>query len=555
MRRSAQTGKRVPPLHKPLGRTGLYLRLSRDDEKEGESLSIENQRAILREYAEKNGGTIVGEYTDDGWSGTNFDRPAVKRLLEDAKEGKIDTVVVKDLSRFGRNYIQVGQYIDYIFPAYGIRFIALADNVDTADRTSAGMDMMPIMNVFNEWHAANTSKKIRAVLESNWHRGKYTNWAYPYGYKAGTDENRTAIIDEDAARVVRRIFDLRLQGHSARAIARILTDEGIPNPTAYYTRLDGKKSERNASPYWSPKTICDILKDETYLGTLTQHRTARLSYKNRQVLLVPQSEHIVKENAHEAIVDRETFEKVQAIFDGVSRGRSDKAKKVHPLSGLLFCADCGKKMKFKSSGKSQKDGDGRYVCRTYTELGKKYCTSHSICEKQIESVVLQDIRSMLGRIEPEEKRIKEHFFAERAKRGCKDRLSYEKELRTLQDRLAQLEKLIESAFEEKVLGDLPESVCKDLCRKYQAEKDRAEGKIAAIGKLLETGQSADEEAEEYVARYKNYARCGELTREMCLQLIEFITVGERPKENEPRQIHIYYKFLPIGTRTEQRQKK
>ena len=162
---------------KQLNRTGLYLRLSRDDEKAGESMSIENQRTILRKFVSENDGTIADEYIDDGWSGTDFDRPGVKRLLDDAKDGKIDTIVVKDLSRFGRNYIQVGQYIDYIFPAYGIRFIALSDNVDTAERGSAGMDMMPIMNVFNEWHAANTSKKIRAVLEANWRQGKYTNLA------------------------------------------------------------------------------------------------------------------------------------------------------------------------------------------------------------------------------------------------------------------------------------------------------------------------------------------------------------------------------------------
>ena len=165
----------------PLGRTGIYMRLSRDDEKAGESMSIENQRAMLLRYVAENGGTVAGEYADDGWSGTDFERPGVARLLEDAKEGKIDTIIVKDRSRFGRNYIRVGQYIDYIFPAYGIRFIALADNVDTADRSGVGMDMMPIMNVFNEWHAANTSKKIRAVLESNWRAGKYTNWAYPSG--------------------------------------------------------------------------------------------------------------------------------------------------------------------------------------------------------------------------------------------------------------------------------------------------------------------------------------------------------------------------------------
>lgn len=214
-----------------LNRTGIYLRLSRDDAKAGESMSIENQRMILEKYVAEHGGIIVDEYVDDGWSGTDFRRPGVERLLSDAKAGKLDTILVKDLSRFGRNYIQVGQYIDYIFPAYGIWFLALSDHVDTADRASAGMDMMPIMNVFNEWHAANTSKKIRAVLEANWRKGKYTNWAYPFGYKAGKDENRTAVIDEEAATVVRRIFEMRIQGYSAQAIARTLTVTRSPGRT------------------------------------------------------------------------------------------------------------------------------------------------------------------------------------------------------------------------------------------------------------------------------------------------------------------------------------
>ena len=524
-----------------MNRTALYLRLSRDDEKAGESLSIENQRTILRRFVQENGGTVVGEYIDDGWSGTDFERPAVKRLFEDAKNGKIDTIVVKDLSRFGRNYIQVGQYIDYIFPAYGIRFIALSDNVDTADRTSAGMDMMPIMNVFNEWHAAHTSKKIRAVLEANWRKGKYTNWAYPYGYRAGTDENRTAIIDEEAAGVVRRIYDMRLQGNSARTIARTLTDEGIPNPAAHYTRLDGKKSERRGSPWWSPKTVADILRDETYIGTLTQHRTARFSYKNHRVLPVPDDEHIKKENAHEAIISREVFERVQAIGKGVSRGKTDKEKKVHPLSGLLFCADCGKKLKYKSAG-NRKSACNGYQCRTYTDLGKKYCTSHTISERQIEKIVLQDIRSMLGEVKVDEERAKEHFLSERAKRGHSNRLSCETELLSLTDRLSELDKLIQAAFEDRVLGDLPESVCRDLCEKYQAEKDNTADKIAKIERRLSKEQNRGEEAEAYLSRLKKYARCEELTREICLQLIEFIVVGEKTDNDAPRELHIYYKL-------------
>ena len=533
-----------------LNRTALYLRLSRDDEKAGESMSIENQRIILRKFVEENGGIIADEYIDDGWSGTDFERPGVKRLLDDAKDGKIDTIVVKDLSRFGRNYIQVGQYIDYIFPAYGIRFIALSDNVDTADRTSAGMDMMPIMNVFNEWHAANTSKKIRAVLEAKWQAGKYTNWAYPYGYKASTVENRTAVIDEEAAKIVQRIYDMRLQGNSVRTIARALTDEGIPNPTAYYTRLDGKKSNRQGSPYWSPKTVSDILKDSTYIGTLTQHRTTRFSYKNHQVLNVPQNEQIVRENAHEAIVDRDVWDKVQAINEGNARGRTDKANRVHPLSGLLVCADCGKKLKGKSAGSNK---SYMYSCRTYVDLGKKYCTSHAISERLIESIVLQDIRAMLGEVELNEGRAKEHFLRERSKQGEQNRLSDEKQLRTLKGRLAELDKLIQSAFEEKVLGNLPESMCKSLFEKYQAEKESVQRQINMLEERIAAVNEMDAEVEEYIARLKRYANCEELTREMCLQLIEFITIGERPSDDTPREIHIYYKFISSQTLADYRE--
>ena len=523
-----------------LNRTGLYLRLSRDDEKAGESLSIENQRIILRKFADENGGMIVNEYIDDGFSGTDFERPAVKQLLEDAKDGKIDTILVKDLSRFGRNYIQVGQYIDYIFPAYGIRFIAISDNIDTAERGSTSMDMMPIMNVFNEWHAANTSKKIRAVLEAKWQAGKYTNWAYPYGYKAGTDENRTAVIDEIAAKIVRRIYDMRLQGNSARTIARVLSDEGIPNPTSYYIRLDGKMSDRQGPPYWSPKTVSDILKNQTYIGTLTQHRTTRFSYKNHKVLNVPQNEQIVKENAHEAIISKDVWEKVQAINNGNSRGRTDKENRVHPLSGLLVCADCGKKLKGKSGGR---DKSFIFSCRTYVDLGKKYCTSHSVSEKLIESIVLQDIRSMLGNVEIDEKKAKEYFLHEKIRCGEQNRLSDEKQLRTLKGRLLELDKLIQSAFEEKVFGNLPESICKSLCEKYQLEKDGTEKQIAELEKRLSEADNIDAEVEEYITRLKCYAKCEELTREMCLQLIEFITVGEKPQDDSPRQIHIYYKLI------------
>ena len=519
-----------------LNKIGIYMRLSRDDDKSGESMSIENQRIILRRYAGEHGGEIVQEYADDGYSGTDFERPAVKRMLQDAQSGKINTIIVKDLSRFGRNYIQVGQYIDYIFPAYGIRFIALNDNVDTADRTSAAMDMMPIMNVFNEWHASNTSKKIRAVLEASQRSGKYTNWTYPYGYKAGENEKRSAVIDEAAAEVVRRIYDLRLQGNSARTIAILLTDEGVPNPAMHYTKQDGSKRDGYCSARWSAKTVRWILSNPTYLGNTVQHKTTRVSYKNHKVVNLPQSDWIINANAHKAIISKEVWDKVQATYKG-ARGRSDKSDRVHALSGLMVCGDCGKKLKFKSA----KSGNC-FVCRTYSDLGKKYCTPHRIAENLIESVVLDDIRSLLNAVEIDEEKAKERFSRERAKRCEQSRYSDEKQLKANLNRLAELDKFIQIAFEERVSGKMPESVCVNLCQKYQSEKESLRQITGVIEKRLAETDNTDGDAEEYFKRIKRYANGEKLTREMCLQIIDFITVGEKNAENGEREVNIYYKF-------------
>lgn len=519
------------------------MRLSKDDDKAGESMSIDHQRTILRNYAEEHCGNIVDEYIDDGWSGTNFDRPDVKRLLEDARAGKIDTIIVKDLSRFGRNYIQVGQYIDYIFPAYGIRFIALNDNVDTADRSSTAMDMMPIMNVFNEWHAANTSKKIRAVLEASQRSGKYTNWNYPYGYKAGTDGNRTAVIDEEAAEVVRRIFDLRLQGNSARTISRILTDEGIPNPATYFTRLDGGKWDRRCSSCWNPETVRRLLSNPVYIGHTVQHKTTTVSYKNHKVVNIPESERIVNENAHKPIIRREIWDRVQATYK-TARGRADKSDKVHALSGLIVCPDCGKKFKFKSA----KDIHGCFVCRTYVNLGKKYCSSHRITEKTLESLVLDDIRSLLQSVEIDETKVKERFLRELSKHSGQSRCSDEKQLKANKKRLIEIDKLIQSAFEEKVLGNIPESVSVGLYEKYLTEREAVQKNINELEKRLAETNKDDEDAEEYIRKLKRCVNCEVLTREMCLLLIDCITVGEKVSDNEEREIHIRYKFMNAETR-------
>lgn len=262
---------------------GIYVRLSQEDERAGESLSIENQKKMLTEYVSQQiGWNLVEICEDDGYSGTTFDRPGIKKLLADAMSGKIDLILVKDLSRFGRNYIEVGQYIDYIFPSSNIRFIALSDNVDTLDRNSTAMDMMPIMNLFNEWHAANTSKKIRAVMVANAKQGKYHAPIAAYGYLVSDTDDRRPVIDENTALNVRRIFKMRSEGASSPQIAKALNADKIITPSDYtYQRL-GKPNPYVSTHLWSAGMVRDILNNPIYTGSVVNQKHTTISYKNHK---------------------------------------------------------------------------------------------------------------------------------------------------------------------------------------------------------------------------------------------------------------------------------
>ena len=277
---------------------GLYYRLSQEDERQGESVSIDNQRTILRKYAEERGFEIHDEYIDDGVSGTTFQRPEVQRLLDDAKTGVINTIIVKDLSRFGRNYIEVGQYVDYVFPAFGIRFIAIQDNVDTENRDSGAMEMMPIMNIFNEWHAANTSKKIRAVWKAKAKEGVFHGKKATYGYIKGTDEKRTFIIDEETAPIVRRIFEMYASGISPRRISEILNEENVPCPGQYAFEKLGHKGKPGDRRLWGQITIASMLKNIVYIGHMPQLMSTSISYKNHKRFKKDQSEWVVVRAYH-----------------------------------------------------------------------------------------------------------------------------------------------------------------------------------------------------------------------------------------------------------------
>ena len=522
---------------------GLYLRLSQEDERQGESISIDNQRTILRKYAEDHGFQIYDEYIDDGVSGTTFQRPEVQRLLDDAKTGIINTIIVKDLSRFGRNYIEVGQYVDYVFPAFRIRFIAIQDNIDTENRDSNAMEMMPIINIFNEWHAANTSKKIKAVRRSNAKEGIYTAKKASYGYKMGTDKKRTPVIDEETAPVVRRIFKLYASGTSPMKIAEILNLEGIPSPAAYAYTKTGQKPKPNVMGLWTAVTIRETLNKIIYIGHMPQLRWTSLSYKNHKRFRKDESEWTVVYNNHAPIISQELWDRVQERKKSVAQGRKTKVGHTHPLSGFLICADCGNKMKLCTSV-SHSTGKRFYHfdCGHHIRYGKAYCFSHYIAASILEEIVLDDVREMAQRIVLDEKTIREDFIRHNAELTDKAVKSAKKELQIKRKRTEELSRLMQVAYEDRLKGKMPEDICIGFIQKYSDEQKKLEAEIKELEEKLTETTNTIQSADEFIRNIKKYLEAPELTREMCYELLDRIIISGSPNTTgKEREIDIVYK--------------
>lgn len=525
---------------------GIYVRLSQEDMRAGESLSIEHQKLILTKYVREQGWNLVDTYVDDGFSGTDFNRPSVQRLLSDAQTGRINLIICKDLSRFGRNYIEVGQYIDYIFPLHNIRFIALNDNVDTANRDSNAMEMMPVINLFNEWHASSTSKKIKAVNLANAKAGKYTCANAAYGYTKADDEKHTPIIDPEAAEVVRRIFKLRSQGMSPRAIGDQLNAENIPIPPDYRCQKKGIVNTKYTRHLWTQVQIRQILDNPIYLGKLAMMRVTSVSYKNHKKVRKDPSEWVVTEDTHEAIISQELWDKVREAEKAVSHGKRDGKGVTQPLSGMLFCPDCGYKMKAAGRKRTLKSGElireCYYNCSSYVLHGKELCSTHYISQKQIEAVIIADIRSMAELVVKDEQTARAAFLSKKEQQTSRQSKADIKKLNDSKHRLAELENLMQSVYEDKVMGKIPEHICVSFLEKYEAEQQELRAVIADLEERLSAEKQDREDVEEFIRRLKKYVDVQTLTRELGLELIEYVTVGAYTP-NEPREINIYYKFL------------
>ena len=531
---------------------GIYVRLSQEDMRAGESLSIENQKLILTKYVKEQGWNLIDIYVDDGFSGTDFNRPGVQRLLDDAKDGKINLIICKDLSRFGRNYIEVGRYVDYIFPSYNIRFIALNDNVDTASKDSSALDMMPIVNLFNEWHAASTSKKIKAVLLANAKAGKYRSSNAAYGYeKDMSDDKRTPIVDPYSSQIVKRIFEMRAQGMPPKKISSILNDEHVLLPSDYHYQKIGKPNPRITNHLWGNYQVKSILSNPIYLGHMAQMRTKRISYKNHKSVRVDPEDWVIIKNNHEPIITQELWDKVREIEASVSQGKRSKKGVTAPLSGLMYCADCGFKMRQctnnttnGSKKKPRKYYRQNYNCGTYVTAGKRGCNSHYIKMTVIEDLILDDIRSM-AKLTIDEKSAKQMFMAKKMKEHNAKVSGDTKRLNEIRTRLAELDKIMQTLYEDRVLGKIAEDVCSNFLDKYQAEKNMLEEELSGLMESINSLSKDEQDVDEFIRRLKKYANAETLTREMALELIEYVTVDEFAKDR-PRDIHIYYKLLDKG---------
>ena len=368
----------------------LYIRLSKEDESEGPSQSVTNQLSLLNEYARQHGLTVYDAYIDDGWSGTNFDRPAFQRLLRDIEQKKVNMVVTKDLSRLGRDYIQTGYYMERYFPEHRVRYISLLDGIDTGVESSAN-DITPFRALLNDLYAKDISKKIKSVKRDKQRKGQFIGGKALYGYQLHPTEKNRIVVDDAAARVVRRMFRLALEGESCRGIAQRLNEERIPPPSVYAGLTLARKGAY--SGLWSSERVCATLRNETYLGHMVQGRSARVSYKSSQCLRRERDEWIVVENTHEPLVSRETYETVQRLLE--SRRHTRSRSHDFPLKGLIVCHECGHPLSVLC--RSDRQGAQRlfFICRTHQRFTQSSaCSPHCVAERAVMDALTARLREL-----------------------------------------------------------------------------------------------------------------------------------------------------------------
>ena len=523
--------------------TALYPRLSHEDELQGESNSISNQKRILETYAKQNGFSNLRWYTDDGYSGANFQRPGFQAMLADIEAGKVGTVIVKDMSRLGRNYLQVGMYTEMIFPQKGVRFIAINDGVDSAQGEN---DFAPLRNIFNEWLVRDTSKKIKAVKRSKGMSGKPITSKPVYGYLMDEDEN--FIIDEEAAPVVRQIYSLCLAGNGPTKIARMLTEQQIPTPGTLEYRRTG--STRRYHPgyecKWATNTVVHLLENREYTGCLVNFKTEKPSYKLKHSIENPPEKQAVFENHHEPIIDRETWERVQELRK--QRKRPNRYDEVGLFSGILFCADCGSVM-YQQRYQTDKRKQDCYICGSYKKRTAD-CTAHFIRTDLLTAGVLSNLRKVTSYAAKHEARFMKLLIEQNEDGDRRRNAAKKKELEAAEKRIAELSAIFKRLYEDSVTGRISDERFTELSADYEAEHKELKERAARLREELSKAQEATANAEKFMNVVRRHTTIEELTPTLLREFVEKIVVhesvaldGKRRGKLRRQEIEIYYSFV------------
>ena len=513
---------------------GLYIRLSKEDESEGPSQSVQNQESLLREFVQQHRLSVYDTYIDDGWSGTNFDRPAFQRMIADIEAKKVNMVITKDLSRLGRDYILTGHYMERYFPEHRVRYISLLDGIDTGVDSTAN-DITPFRAIMNDMYAKDISKKIKSVKRDKQRKGQFIGGKPVYGYKMHPTEKNKIVIDEEVAPIVRRIFALALSGMSCRNIATLLNQEGVPTPATYA----GLPVAR-PGPYtglWSSERISDMLQNETYIGNMVQGRSVKISYKSKKCLKQNPANWVVVEGTHEPLVDRETFQKVRMLVN--SRRHTQSRTYDFLLKGLIFCHECGYPLTVLNRKNSKGEDVLYFVCRTYQRFTKAgVCTCHSIKEKTVTDVVIAKVREVCqAYLNPDELLP----VAQEAVENARKQSSLETELQALQSKIDSLTANLDRMYTDRLSGLLPEADFQRIFGRIKLEREQMEEKRQELELRQKSPVRSEDRARELVQRFIETA--GE-SRELLVSLIE------RVELTEDKEIIIKFRFAQLDETAE-----
>ena len=542
--------------------TALYERLSRDDEQAGESNSILNQKKYLEEYARQHGLRNIRHFYDDGYSGVSFNRPGFAALLEEIEAGRVENLLVKDLSRLGRNYLQVGYYTEILFPKKGVRFIAVNNNVDSANPTDN--DFTPFLNIMNEYYAKDTSNKIKAVFKSRMKDGLRCSGSIPYGYKRTNGDKQTLVVDEPAAEIVRKIFRLASQGVGVTAIAEMLTEEKVLIPSAYAAKYSPENCRHKAliDPCrWSATTVGYILDRQEYLGHTVLGKSICENFKTKQRRAAAPDELMIFPDTHEAIIDQDTWNMARKLRVQ-KKPRAANGTYSHRLSGLVYCADCGSRMGFispdaKRSGKHY-DSDSAFQCGNYRNQNSE-CVSHFIKTSALEAAILQAIKAVSKYVIENEAEFVDQLKAVWNESRSRSAANGQQELDEAKTRMAELDARIQQLYDSAISGLLPERQAQRMIQQYDEEQLVLEKRVEELQGQIQQEEVEQIDTSRFIALVNRYRDCEELTDTTLYAFIDRVEVhqatGGRTVYRQ-QNIDIHFNFIgsyypPVETVSEE----